>query len=73
MEILKVIGILIIEALLRVIVAAFSMLFVWLGWNNFVAVIWDVPSVNIWQAFCASLLLVVIGSAFTTKVTGKDQ
>ena len=57
---------------LIVVVAVIGMFFFLLGWNVFVSPIFGIQEITLWQAFCAMLIIGIVGSAFKTNMSNKE-
>ncbi len=69
---MKILVTLIVAVLLIVIVALIGMFFFWAGWNIFVSPAFAMPTITLWQAFCAMLIIGVVGSAFKQSIKTEE-
>ncbi len=70
---MKILMIGLLAIILIILVAAIGMIFFWLGWNAFVAPIFAMPEVTLWQSFCAMLIIGIVGSAVKASINAKSD
>ena len=68
----KVIVCLFVGLLVIAVVAGLGALFFMMGWNFFFSPVFSLPIISFWQAFCAMLIIGIVGGAFKTSIGSKE-
>ncbi len=65
---MKILSVVLGAIVFIVLVALIGTFFFWIGWNIFISPVFALPPITLWQAFCAMLIIGIVGGALKSNI-----